>query len=78
MSFFGKLFGGKKEEVKTTGEAIQELRNTEGLLMKKQEVLEKRIEQELDAAKKHGTKNKRGKEMLLDALFFCCFECFAL
>lgn len=71
MSFFGKFFGGKKEEVKTTGEAIQELRNTESLLMKKQEVLEKRIEQELDTAKKNGTKNKRGEDMLLGALSFC-------
>lgn len=63
MSFFTKLFGGKKEEVKSTGEAIQELRNTESLLMKKQEVLEKRIEQELEVAKKNGTKNKRGTNL---------------
>lgn len=64
MSLFSKWFGGKKEEVKTTGEAIQELRNTESLLIKKQEVLEKRIEQELEVAKKNGTKNKRGKNSL--------------
>ena len=36
MSFFGKMFGGKKEEVKTTGEAIQKLRETEEMLLKKQ------------------------------------------
>ena len=36
MSFVGKMFGGKKEEVKTTGEAIQKLRETEEMLLKKQ------------------------------------------
>lgn len=46
----------------STGEAIQQLRDTENLLMKKQEVLEKKIEQELECAKKNGTKNKRGEE----------------
>lgn len=60
MSFFGKLFGGKKEVPLTTGDAIQNLRTTENLLIKKQEYLEKKIEQELDTAKKNGTKNKRG------------------
>ena len=37
MSFFGKLFGkgGEKDPV-TTGEAIQKLRETEDMLMKKQ------------------------------------------
>lgn len=44
----------------TTGEAIQNLRETENILSKKQEVLEKRVEQELDIARKNGTKNKRG------------------
>lgn len=46
----------------STGEAIQQLRDTENLLMKKQEVLEKKIDQELECAKKNGTKNKRGEE----------------
>lgn len=54
------MFGGKKEHAMTTGEAIQNLRETEDILCKKQEVLEKRIEQELETAKKNGTKNKRG------------------
>lgn len=44
----------------TTGEAIQNLRETENMLIKKQEFLEKKIEQEIDTAKKNGTKNKRG------------------
>lgn len=60
MSFFSKMFGGKKETSMTTGEAIQNLRETEGMLIKKQEFLEKKIVQELETAKKNGTKNKRG------------------
>lgn len=61
MSFFNKMFGGKKEEAPTTGEAIQKLRETENMLLKKQDFLEKKIELELDTARKNGTKNKRGK-----------------
>uniref|UniRef100_A0A2K6CA56 Charged multivesicular body protein 4B n=1 Tax=Macaca nemestrina TaxID=9545 RepID=A0A2K6CA56_MACNE len=40
-------------------EAIQRLQDSEEMLSKKQEFLEKKIEQELTAAKKQGTKNKR-------------------
>ena len=37
MSFFGKLFGkGADKDPVTTGEAIQKLRETEDMLMKKQ------------------------------------------
>lgn len=61
MSFFGKLFGGKKEEQMTTGQAIQQLRETEEMLTKKQEFLEKKIELEVDTAKKNASKNKRGR-----------------
>lgn len=42
-------------------EAIHKLRETEEMLTKKQNYLEKKIEQELMIAKKNGTKNKRGK-----------------
>ncbi|XP_065340208.1 charged multivesicular body protein 4 [Cloeon dipterum] len=60
MSFLGKIFGGKKgDKTPTTGEAIQKLRETEEMLMKKQDFLEKKIVQEVDIAKKNGTKNKR-------------------
>uniref|UniRef100_T1GCZ7 Uncharacterized protein n=1 Tax=Megaselia scalaris TaxID=36166 RepID=T1GCZ7_MEGSC len=59
MSFFGKMFGGKKVEAPTTGEAIQKLRETENMLIKKQEFLESKITQEIEIAKKNGTKNKR-------------------
>ncbi|XP_030640138.1 charged multivesicular body protein 4c isoform X1 [Chanos chanos] len=61
MSVFGKLFGsgGKGGKAPNPQEAIQKLRETEEMLMKKQEFLEKKIEQELIVAKKNGTKNKR-------------------
>ena len=52
--------GSKGEKPLTTSQAIQKLRETEDMLMKKQEFLEKKIEQEVDTAKKNGTKNKRG------------------
>lgn len=62
MSFFSKVFGGKKEPAPlTTAEAIQKLRETEDMLMRKQDFLESKIELEIQTAKKHGTKNKRGK-----------------
>lgn len=62
----GKLFGtgaGGKGAGKgpSPQDAIQKLRETEDLLSKKQDFLEKKIEEELAAARKHGTKNKRGE-----------------
>ncbi|XP_063225028.1 charged multivesicular body protein 4b [Bacillus rossius redtenbacheri] len=60
MSFFSNLFGGKKaDQAPSTGEAIQKLRDTEEMLIKKQDFLEQKITQEITLAKKHGTKNKR-------------------
>lgn len=60
MSFFTNIFGGKKgEKGPTTGEAIQKLRETEDMLIKKQEFLEKKIEQEIVTAKQNAQKNKR-------------------
>ncbi|KPP64280.1 charged multivesicular body protein 4b-like [Scleropages formosus] len=61
MSLFTKIFGtgGKGGKPPTPQEAIQRLRETEEMLTKKQEFLEKKIEQELITAKKNGTKNKR-------------------
>lgn len=52
---------GKKEKGPTPEEAIQKLKETEKILIKKQEFLEHKIQQELQTAKKHGTKNKKGK-----------------
>ncbi|XP_013380268.1 charged multivesicular body protein 4b [Lingula anatina] len=61
MSLFGRLFGGKKgEKAPTPQEGIQRLREIEEMLTKKQEYLEKKVDQELSIAKKNGTKNKRG------------------
>lgn len=55
------MFGGKKDDkAPTTGEAIQKLRETEEMLIKKQEFLEKKIETEIETAKKNAAKNKRG------------------
>ena len=56
-----KIFGtGKKGEPPSPQMAIQKLRETEEMLSKKSEFLEKKIDQELKSAKKHGMKNKRG------------------
>lgn len=46
MSVFGKIFGTGKKQVPpaTPQESIQKLRETEEMLVKKQEFLEKKIE----------------------------------
>jgi charged multivesicular body protein 4 len=68
MSALAKVFGGgKKGEPPSPQQAIQKLRETEEMLSKKSEFLEKRIEKELASAKKAGMKNKRG-------LFLLCFK----
>ncbi|GAV04468.1 hypothetical protein RvY_14739-2 [Ramazzottius varieornatus] len=61
MSWISKAFGGKKEKNGpiTPQDAIQQLRTTEEMLNKKSDFLEKKVEQELNNAKRHGTKNKR-------------------
>uniref|UniRef100_A0A0N5A1X9 Charged multivesicular body protein 4b n=1 Tax=Parastrongyloides trichosuri TaxID=131310 RepID=A0A0N5A1X9_PARTI len=57
---FKKIFGTKKKEVQpTTQEAIQKIRESEEILGKKQDLLEKKIEAEIALAKQHGMKNKR-------------------
>lgn len=60
MSFLAKMFGKKDDKAPTTGEAIQKLRETEEMLIKKQEYLEKKIDSEIQVAKKNASKNKRG------------------
>ncbi len=76
MSFFGKIFGtGKKgDAAPTTGEAIQKLRETEEMLMKKQEFLEKKIDQELDIARKNAKTNKRSAIQVNDPKFWFFFN----
>lgn len=68
MSFFTKVFGGKKEAAApSTAEAIQKLRETEDMLIKKQEFLETKIDNEILIAKKNASKNKRGISFALSA-----------
>uniref|UniRef100_A0A183BWC8 Charged multivesicular body protein 4b n=1 Tax=Globodera pallida TaxID=36090 RepID=A0A183BWC8_GLOPA len=60
MSLFGKIFGGKKQEVvPTTQEALQKLQEREDMFQKKQDFLEKKIETEVATARTHAAKNKR-------------------
>ena len=60
MSLFTRIFGkNAKNKPPTPQEAIQRIREVEELLNKKSDFLEKKIEEELTIAKKHGTKNKR-------------------
>ena len=63
MSLFQKMFGSKSSAGKapTPQEAIQKLLEIEDLLRKRQEVLEKKIDEELHTAKSNGVKNKRSK-----------------
>ena len=57
-----KIFGtGKKGEPPSPQQAIQKLRETEEMLSKKSEFLEKKIEKEMQAVRKNGMKNKRGE-----------------
>lgn len=61
MSFLNKMFGrSEKAAPVTTGEAIQKLRETEDMLNKKQDFLEKKIDQEIASARKNAKTNKRG------------------
>ena len=62
MSLIAKLFGSSKDKGKAPSpqEAIQRLREIEEMLNKKNEYLEKKIEEELRTAKKNANKNKRG------------------
>lgn len=65
MSFFKNLFGGKKEApAPSTSESIQKLRDTENMLLKKQEYLESKVTEEHDVAKKNATTNKRGEILI--------------
>ena len=62
MSVFAKIFGkNPRDKPPTPQEAIQRIRDVEDLLEKKQQFLEKKINDELNSARKYGTKNKRSK-----------------
>ena len=60
-----RLFGsGKKGESGPSPQvAIQKLRETEEMLNKKSDYLEKKIDAETASARKHGMKNKRGRNI---------------
>lgn len=62
-SIFEKLFGTSKSNDKapTPQEAIEKLRAIEEMLIKKSEFLERKIQTELENAKKQGKANKRGE-----------------
>jgi len=60
MSLIAKLFGSSKDKkAPSPQEAIQRLREIEEMLNKKNEYLEKKIDEELHTAKKNAAKNKR-------------------
>jgi hypothetical protein len=60
FALIGKLFSGKnKDKPQTTGEAIQSLRETQEMLVKKHDFLEKQIESEMIVARKNAQTNKR-------------------
>ena len=76
-----RIFGsGKKGEPPSPQQAIQKLRETEEMLSKKSEFLEKKIEKELAAAKKNGMKNKRGEVLKIiiivyeNIILVCIYE----
>ena len=80
MSFLGKMFGKKDNKAPTTGEAIQKLRETEDMLLKKQDFLEKKIESELAIARKNAKTNKRAALQECQLFFFklCRFSTLCL
>lgn len=62
MNVIAKIFKKKKDkDAQETTKTIQELRDLEEVLVKKQNFLETKIEKELQTARQHGTTNKRGE-----------------
>ena len=68
-----RLFGsGKKGDGGPSPQvAIQKLRETEEMLNKKSEYLEKKIDAETASARKHGMKNKRGELSIHGIVLIC-------
>lgn len=58
------LFFGKAKSKTTAKDAIYKLRETLGMLEKRQTFLETKAENELKVAKLNATKNRRGKRNL--------------
>jgi len=61
MSLLAKMFGKTGDKAPTPHDAIHRLTETEEMLQKKSDFLEKKIEGEIAIARKNGTKNKRGR-----------------
>lgn len=64
MSFFDKVLGKRKPKAKSPPplpSAIQQLKQTEDVLLKKQDYLENKIKKETDIARQNATKNKKGR-----------------
>ncbi|KAK3750321.1 hypothetical protein RRG08_010425 [Elysia crispata] len=59
MSLLKRLFGNKSEKNPTAQEGIQRLRDVEGMLNKKSEFLERKIEEQIIIAKENSKRNKR-------------------
>ena len=57
-NFLGRVFG-KKESAPSTPETINKLRDTEDMLLKKQEFLEQKVENEVSVARKNAKTKKR-------------------
>lgn len=56
---FGFFSSKKEDKGPTPAEAIAKLRETEGILLKKQEILEEKVDDAIKKAKANGIKNKR-------------------
>lgn len=56
-----KIFGGKKKEppAPSCSDVLERLHETETMLLKKQQFLEHKINQELASAKMHATTNRQ-------------------
>jgi len=67
MSFFRKLFSGKKKEKKSSTSPLDEvdvlfkLRSTEKFLMARREIMDRNIKEELALIKQNIISNKRGE-----------------
>ena len=62
MSLFKRIFGKKlKEKPPKPHETVKRIREIEESLGKKSVLIEGKIQKELEAAKKHGTQNKKCK-----------------
>lgn len=67
------LFFGKAKSKTTAKDAIYKLRETLGMLEKRQTFLETKAENELKIARLNATKNRRGKVFFLTVQTYECW-----